>query len=387
MISKSDFLLNPNVVFLNHGSFGATPRAIFDIYQEWQRKLEEQPVKFIARELFGHLQETREVLGKYLHTSAGNLVMIPNATFGVNIISRSLKLQAGDEVLITDHEYGACYNTWLFKAQRAGAKIIEQKIKLPVPSTTNLAEELWKSISPRTKVIFLSHITSPTALTFPVKEICQKARDEGILTVIDGAHAPGQMDVDLTDINPDFYVGNCHKWMLSAKGSGFLYTKEQHQDQLEPLVVSWGWGENSPYTTESRFLNNLEWWGTKDPAAYLTVKAAVEFLEKHHWGSVQEHSNQLLSSALERVAQITRMPPAYPEYSRNHYHQMAIAPLPFRDRTEEFQADLYKHHHIEVPIIKWKDKVFARISIQAYNNEQDIDSLAQALKELLPKYL
>ena len=387
MLSKSDFLLDPDIIFLNHGSFGATPREVFEVYQGWQRKLEAKPVKFIARDLFGHFKETRDALGKYLNISGDNLVLVPNATFGVNIIARSLKLQTGDEILTTDHEYGACANAWQLSTQATGAKIIEQEISLPVKPSAALIEEFWKGVTPRTKVIFISHITSATALCFPVKEICQKARAAGIMTVIDGAHAPGQMDVDLTEIDADFYVGNCHKWMLGAKGAGFLYAKEEHQALLEPLVVSWGWGENSPYTTGSRFIDNLEWWGTKDPAASLTVKAAIEFLEKNDWPAVQERSNKLVSIALLKIGEITQLPSVYPEHNRRYFHQMAIAPLPLKDKTVEFQAELYDHYHIEIPIIKWKDRSFARISIQAYNTDEDVYALAHAIHSALPSYL
>jgi len=387
MLSKSDFLLDPDIIFLNHGSFGATPREVFDVYQDWQRKLEAQPVKFIIRDLFGHFKETRDALGKYLNTSGDNLVLVPNATFGVNIIARSLKLQGGDEILITDHEYGACANAWQLNTQNTDVKIIEQAISLPVKPSAELIEELWQGVTPRTKAIFISHITSPTALCFPVKEICQKARAAGIMTIIDGAHAPGQMELDLTEIDADFYVGNCHKWMLGAKGAGFLYAKEERQALLDPLVVSWGWGENSSYTTGSRFIDNLEWWGTKDPAASLTVKAAIEFLEKNDWPAVQERSNKLISIALQKISEITQLPSVYPEHNRRYFHQMAIAPLPLKDKTVEFQAELYDRYHIEIPIIQWKDRSFARISIQAYNTSDDIDALAHAIRSVLPSYL
>ena len=387
MLSKSDFLLDPNIIFLNHGSFGATPRTVFEHYQAWQLKLEEHPVKFIARDLFGYFKETRETLGQYLNTEADNLVLVPNATFGVNIIARSLKFQTGDEILITDHEYGACYNAWLLNTQNTAVKIVEQEIALPIQTPEDVLEEFWQGVTSRTKVIYISHITSPTALIFPVKEICHKAREAGIITVIDGAHAPGQMPVDLADIDADFYVGNCHKWMLSPKGAGFLYARKERQSLLEPLVVSWGWGANSSYTTGSRFIDNLEWWGTKDPAAHLTVKAAIEFLENHDWHSVQERSHILLTKALQKLNQVTAMPPAYPEYSRTYYHQMAISPLPLNGNTVAFQTELYNRYQIEIPIIHWKDRAFARVSIQAYNTLEDVDALSQAITEMLPRYV
>lgn len=382
MLSKSDFLLDPEIVFLNHGSFGATPREVFENYQFWQQKLERQPVRFIVDELMEHLDETRQVLGNYLKTKAKNLVLVPNATFGVNIIARSLKLNVGDEILMTDHEYGACYNTWLLKSQHAGTKIVEAQIPL---GSGEMLEALWKGITPNTRVIFVSHITSPSAQRFPVKEICARAKDADILTVIDGAHAPGQIPVDLNEIKADFYVGNCHKWMLSAKGAGFLYAAEEKQNLLEPLVVSWGWGENSPYTSGSEFIDQLEWWGTKDPAAYLSVKAAIEFLDKQDWGRVQADANKLLTKTLQKLGEITGIPSPY--RSAADYAQMAIAPLPIKsNQTETLQKTLYEQYRIELPIIAWKEQAFARISVQAYNTEEELDTFVEAMRTILPAY-
>lgn len=385
MLPKSDFLLDPDVIFLNHGSFGATPREVFDAYQHWQRRLETQPVKFIARELFGYFKETREALGAYLNAKADDLVLVPNATFGVNIVAHSLKLNAGDEILMSDHEYGACYNTWLLNTQGSGVKIVEQKISLPLQSPEEIIEKFWQGVTPRTKVIFLSHITSPTALTFPVREICQRARQQGILTLIDGAHVPGQMPLDLAKIDADFYVGNAHKWMLSAKGAAFLHVKRQNHALLSPLVVSWGWGQNSPYSTGTKLIDDLEWWGTKDPSAALTVTTAIRFMQKHNWQTIQQESNILLTEALEKITAITQMPSAY---TSNSYHQMAIAPLPLKTKSAvAFQTALYDQYRIEIPIIRWQGKVFARISIQAYNTAQDVQALANAVRALLPTYV
>ncbi|MCA9998356.1 MAG: aminotransferase class V-fold PLP-dependent enzyme [Anaerolineales bacterium] len=206
------FLLDPDVVFLNHGSFGATPRPVFDVYQAWQRQIEYQPVKFIGRELTGYLQTARHTLGNYLHAHGDDLVYIPNATFGVNIVARALLLTAEDEVLTTDHEYGACDRVWRFVSQKKGFHYVRQPIPLPVTSPEEIVEQLWQGVTPRTKVIYLSHITSATALRLPVEAICQRAREAGILTLVDGAHAPGQIPLDLTAMGADFYTGNCHKW-------------------------------------------------------------------------------------------------------------------------------------------------------------------------------
>lgn len=385
MSIKKHFLLDPNVIFLNHGSFGATPRIVFDDYQNWQYKLEQQPVRFIIRELFGHLKNARQKLGDYLCALADDLVLIPNATFGVNILARSLKLEENDEILTSDHEYGACDNAWTLCCQKTGASLVHQAIPLPIVSSEETVDLFWRGVTPRTKVIFISHITSPTALCFPVDEICKRARAAGIITVIDGAHAPGQMPLNLEALDADFYIGNCHKWMLGAKGAGFLYAKKKMQDMIEPLVVSWGWGKNSSYTTGSKFLDNLEWWGTKDPAASLSVPAAIQFQKEHDWPSVRQQCNTLLLEALQRIRELTGIPSVYPD-GVGYFHQMAIAPLPQINNLAEFQAQLYDQYKIEIPCIKWNGDSFIRISIQAYNTLDDVDSLLNALDKMLPNY-
>jgi len=222
---KEFFLLDPSIHFLNHGSYGATPKPVFEAYQSWQSRLETQPVLFLGREIYGLLKESRNALGNYLNAVGDDLVYIPNATHGVNIVARSLDLQPDDEILTTDHEYGACDYTWEFICGKTGAKYIHQPIPLPVHTEEEIVEQLWQGVNSRTKVIYLSHITSSTALRFPVGEICQRAKEAGILSVVDAAHAPGQIHVDLQSLGPDILFGNCHKWMLAPKGSAFLYVR------------------------------------------------------------------------------------------------------------------------------------------------------------------
>ncbi len=375
---KAHFLLDPDVVFLNHGSFGATPRPVFRAYQQWQRRLEREPVQFIIHELLGELAQARQTLGRELNAAASDLVFVPNATFGVNIVARSLPLQPGDEILMSDHEYGACENIWEFIAQKTGAHIVRQPIPLPLQARETVAEVLWQGVTPRTKVIFLSQITSPTAIHLPVDLICHKARQAGIYTVVDGAHAPGQVTVDLQAIGADFYVGNCHKWMLAPKGAGFLYTRRELQEQVEPLVVSWGWGENKPYTTGSRYLDNLEWWGTRDPSAYLAVPVAIRFQEEMSWGLVRERCHHLLAACVQQICDLTGLHSIYTP-GCEPFAQMALAPLPPIEDVFAFQTQLYRQHRIEVPCIRWGERCWIRVSIQGYNDQADIEALLQAL--------
>jgi len=382
---KELFILDPNIVFLNHGSFGASPRPVMDAYQRWQYQLERQPVQFIMRGMLGELENARQILGKFLNASADDLVFVPNATFGVNIVARSLQLNAGDEILASNHEYGACENIWKFMAQKTGADFIRQPVPLPIGSPEEVADQLWQGVTPKTKVIFLSHITSPTALQMPIELICRRARQAGILTVIDGAHAPGQIQVDLGLIDADFYVGNCHKWMLSPKGAGFLYTRPGLQDIVEPLVVNWGWGKNAPDITGSRYIENLEWWGTIDPSAYLAVPAAIQFMEEHDWAHVQKRCHRLLNDCIQRINQLTGLNTIYSEDAQA-FSQMAIVPLPPIRDLSDFKDQLYQQYKIEVPCGQRNEKVFTRISVQGYITASDIDAFINALAELLPQH-
>jgi isopenicillin-N epimerase len=210
---QAQFLLDPDITFLNHGSFGATPKPVFEVYQNWQRELERQPVEFLDRRFAERMSKARAALAEYLDTQRNDLVYVTNATVGANIVARSLKLKPGDEVLTTDHEYGACDRTWRFLSQIRGFAYIRQPISMPISSTEEFVEQLWRGVTKRTRVIYLSHITSPTAVIFPVADVCRRAREAGILTVADGAHAPGQIHLDLEEIGADFYTGNLHNWL------------------------------------------------------------------------------------------------------------------------------------------------------------------------------
>jgi isopenicillin-N epimerase len=380
---RQHFLLDPSVIFLNHGSFGATPIPVFNEYQQWQRRLENQPVLFLGREYDHLLHESRIALGQYLNADAEDIVYVPNATHGVNIIARSLNLQSGDEVITSDHEYGACDYTWDFVCAKSGAKYIHQYIPLPVKSEEDIVDQLWRGVTPRTRVIYLSHITSPTALRLPVKQICERARSAGILTVIDAAHSPGQMPVDLQELGADVVTGNCHKWMMSAKGAAFLYVRRELQRLIEPLIVSWGYNPTPASTTGSRFIDLLQWTGTKDPSAALTVPAAIKFMRDHDWETVRNECHHLLKECIRQISDLVKIPPAYPLDS-DFYYQMGIAPIP-PSNLDELKTRLYNEYRIEVPLIQWQERQFVRISMQGYNTWEDLDALVRALETLLPQ--
>jgi isopenicillin-N epimerase len=382
---KNLFLLDPGVIFLNHGSFGACPKPVFAAYQAWQHQLEEQPVLFLGRE-FADLQLTaRQKLGVFLGAQADDLVYIPNATYGVNLIAHSLAIQPGDEILTTDHEYGACDNTWEFICRKTGGKYIHQPLDLPINSVETFADQFWQAVTGRTKLIFLSQITSPTAQRLPVETICQRARQAGILTFIDGAHAPGQIPLDLEASGADFYTGNAHKWMLSPKGAAFLYVRRESQPLVEPLVVSWGYSANKETTTGSHFIDLLQWTGTHDPSAALSVPIAIEFMQEHHWDQVRRDCHGLLLQALSRIQDLTGLPSVYPADDQPFTlpPQLAVVSLPQSADIVSLKARLYDHFRVEVPLIEWNGRKFMRLSIQAYNSQEDIDVLLEGLEVLL----
>lgn len=380
---KAHYLLDPDIIFLNHGSFGATPKPVMDVYQQWQRRLERQPVQFLVQDMVVELKTARQALGVYLHADADDLVYIPNATYGVNIIARSLKLQPGDEILTSNHEYGACENAWKFVGQTSGAMLVHQPIPLPMTSPTAVAERFWQGVTAKTKVIFISHITSPTAVRMPVALICARAREAGILTVIDGAHAPGQIPLDLTAMKPDFYTGNCHKWLQSPKVAGFLYTRRELQPMVDPLVVSWGWGETASTKSGSPYLGYFEWPGTHDPAAYLSVPAAIQFQAAHDWPAVQQRCHDLLANTLARIDALTGLESIYGDQAAP-FVQVATVRLPQIKDVEAFNRELLERYHIVAPFIHWEGQHFLRISVQGYNTAEDMDALVHALEELLP---
>jgi len=382
------FLLRPDVVFLNHGSFGACPRPVFEAYQRWQRELERQPVEFLGRQFVSLMKAAREAIAAYVHAAPEDVVYVPNATTGLNVVARSLPLQPGDEVLATDHEYGALDRTWRFVCAKRNVTYVNCPLSLPIQSAEQAVETIWAGVTPCTRVLFISHITSPTALILPVAELIHRAREAGILTGVDGAHVPGQIPLDLAALGADFYSGNLHKWTCSPPGSAFLYARREVQHLIEPLVVSWGWEPERTNLlnldgTTSRFVLENEWQGTRDPAAYLSVPAAIQFQADHDWRRVRAECHGLLREARRRIEELTGLPPICPD-SPEWCAQMAAFPLPACDAAA-LQRRLYEEYRVEVPIIEWNGRQLLRVSIQGYNTPEDVDALVWALHALLPQ--
>ena len=380
---RDAFLLDPDIVFLNHGSFGACPKPVFEAYQRWQLDLERNPVAFLGRRSAALLAAARQRLGAFLGARGEDLVFLPNATHGVNTVARSLNLQPGDEVLATDHEYGACDATWEFVCRQRGASY--RRVTVPLPfEAAGWAQRLLDAATPRTRVVFTSHVTSTTALTFPVQALCEAARRRGITTLIDGAHAPGQMALDLAAVGADFYTGNCHKWLCAPKGAAFLHARPERQAELDAGAVSWGYVAGSgghtgfdAYTGRTPFERRLQWQGTRDLAAFLAVPAAIEFQQAHDWPAWQRRCHDLACDLQRRVLARNGLAPIAPDAA---FGQMVPIPVRTGD-AEALRTWLFSRHRIEVPVTQHAGRSFVRVSVQAYNTEADLAALQSALAE------
>jgi isopenicillin-N epimerase len=362
------FLLDDKVVFLNHGSFGACPEPVFRVYQEWQRELERNPVEFLARRLEGLLDEARAELAAFVGADADGLAFLPNATAAVNAVARSLDLGPGDEVLTTDHEYGATEMAWRDVCERAGATYVRRPVDVPCASADDVAEAIWAGVTDRTRAVFVSHITSLTAIRMPVEEVCRRARAAGIVSVVDGAHGPGQLDLDLAGLGADLYAGNCHKWLCAPKGSGFVYAAPAWRERLRPPVVSWG-------ATSTHFGVRIGSQGTRDPAAYLAVPAAIRFHGELLAGQ-RRVCHELLAEFRERLG--TPLTPAGDDW----FGQMTSVELPPCD-AEGVAGRLREEYAIEALVKEWNGRPLLRVSVQAYNTREDLQRLAEALPRAL----
>jgi isopenicillin-N epimerase len=374
------FLLEPSVTYLNHAAYGATPKPVFEAFQRWQLELEREPVDFLSRYSTERLAHSRAVLADYVGADRDNLVYVSNGTTGLNIVARSLPAGPGDEVLTSDHEHGGIDRLFRFMSGKLGFHYVRREIPLPVSSHAEFVEFFWEGVTPRTKVILLSHFTSPTSLLFPVGEICRRAREAGIVTIIDGSHVPGQFPLSLRELDPDFYVGILHKWLCAPKGCAFLYARRDMQERLDPLIVSWGWAPRNP--NPSKFIDYHEWQGSRDVSEYLAVPDAIAFQQEHNWDRVRAQCRELASWAQQEVTRLTKVP-LYHLDSAEWSGQVVCAQLPGTVQPDAFKNRLRFEHNIEVSVDSHRDWPRIRISVQGYNTQADIERLLGALKRLL----
>lgn len=376
---KSLFLVSNSITFLNHGSFGACPKFIFEEQQKLLTELERDPVVFMQKQQPEYLKIARKALSKFLNCSSNDVYFTPNPTFAINTIMRSLKLEPGDEILATNHEYGAMDRTWNFFCKKSGAKYIRQNISLPIISKEQLLEDFWSGYSSKTKVVFINHISSATALIFPVKEICDKAQELGLITIVDGAHVPGHIDLNISSLNPDYYTGTLHKWMLAPKGSSFLYVKKEFQQDLDPLVVSWGYESLAP--SESQFLDYHEYQGTNNYTAYMVTPKVIEFLDDKDWKKVSQDCKKMVLNNYPRFCDLLQTAPICP-VNETFLGQMASIPINTK-HPQQLKDLLYDTYKIQIPVMTLNDKTYLRFSINGYNTQQDLDTLYDALQNIL----
>jgi isopenicillin-N epimerase len=372
-VLREHFLLDDNVVFLNHGSFGACPRSVWETYTAWQRQLERQPVEFFRRHE-ALLASARTSLAAMLNVQPDDMSFVVNATSGINVIARSFPLGPGDEILSTSLEYGALDFTWEHLCQRFGATYVKAQIPMPFTTQEAIVDAIWSQVTEHTKAIFLSHITSGTAIIMPVEEICRRARRAGILTIVDGAHAPGQIPLDLTAMDVDIYSGNCHKWTCSPKGSAFLYVRPDQQEWIESLTISWGWHP------DHTFLSRNQQQGTRDISAFLSVPRAIEFQREHNWPAVRASCHERLKDFRTRMHDRYAIAPLYPD-TDEWFSQMALVEIPPCDPAELRNTLLYDHD-IEIPCMRHGDTSCVRVSVQGYVRDRDLDALDTALTKV-----
>jgi isopenicillin-N epimerase len=371
---RREYLLDPRVTFLNHGSFGACPEPVMRTFHAWQRELEREPVEFLLRRATGLVRTSTEALAEYLGCGADDLVLVPNATYALNMVARSLPLGEGDRVVTTDHEYGAIDRLWRFVCERSGATLVRCTLPVPLRSEEEVVSAFASVLDDTVCVVSLSHITSPTGLVLPVEDVCRLAREVGATTVIDGAHGPGQLDLDIASLGADFYVGNCHKWLCSPKVAGFLHTRRGVGVRVDPLVVSWGWDA-------SALAERVHWQGTPEISAFLSIPAAIEYQQERNWAAVRARCTADAAYLHERLLELPGVTPVS-EAAVPLFRQMVSVLLP-PSTDPQVQAKLFAAHSIEVPVNEWHGGLLLRVSVAAYNDRDDLDRLVGALAPLL----
>jgi len=372
---KDLFLLDPDITYLNFGSFGACPKAVFSEYQRIQLELEQRPVQFMVNTGMKELNVARESLAGYLTCAANDLVYMTNPSYGINTIAKSIQLMEGDEILSTNLEYGAMDRTWNYYCNKAGAKYVQQEIKFPIQSKAHFLEQFWKGYTSNTKIIFISHITSSTGLILPTEEIIKEAKNRGLLTIIDGAHVPGQLPLNLTKLGADIYVGACHKWMMGPKGSSFLYVNKKEQHWVDPLLISWGFKSDTP--SDSTFIDYHQTAGTRDFSAFLSIPYCIDFMKEHSWEDLRAHCQKKTIEWAVKFQEKLGFEPISPIDS-SFIGQMFSIPIRTADPVL-LKKKLYNEYQIEIPVFLNQNDVFIRFSYQAFNSDDDLNRLLEVL--------
>ncbi len=372
---RSNYTLAGDVTYLNHGSFGAVPKVVQADFRKWHEEMEANPVLFMSQIAPQALGQSLRALAQFVGADPRALGFVSNATQGVNAFARSLPLESGDEVLATNQEYGATQKAMIYHCRQKGARYVVQEAPLPAQDPDEWVEALWQGVTPRTKVIFFSHITAPTALTFPVEKVCARARADGIMTVCDGAHAPGHVDLNLQDWQVDFYTGNCHKWLSTPRGCGFVYVNPRRHDLVEPLIVSHGW--NPAERSQDPLHDYFSWQGTMDPCAFLTVPKAIDYLYGIDWPKVRNELHDLAIPFRLQLADRFDTEPLCSE-DADWWTLMFSTRLP-AGTAEKLGPILWEKYKIIVILNGGSDFDLLRVSVKEYNSAADLQKLCDAL--------
>jgi isopenicillin-N epimerase len=375
---RKEWLLDEDVIFLNHGSFGACPRSVLAVQREWQERMEAEPVRFLTRELPQHLDAARTELATFVGSRAEDLVFVQNATDGANAVLRSLlpTFKPGDELLTASHAYRAVRQTMVYVAGLSGATVVDAQVPFPITDAEEVTDAIARAITLRTAFAAIDHITSPTGVIFPIKQIITLFKERGIPVLIDGAHAPGQIDLDLDTLGADYYIGNCHKWLYAPKGAALLWVDKKHQSKIHPTVISHFLGGG--------FQTEFAWTGTLDPTAFLSIPAGIEFHKKIFAAGSREYTRKLLVDARREITIALGVPLAVPEEMLANLCTFLLPHDP--DATDErvlhLHDVLFDEYQIEVPAMNANGKLYVRASSQVYNDASDFDALKSALVEL-----
>jgi len=386
---RQHWLLDPSITFLNHGSYGATPRAVLEKQSEYRARLEAEPVRFLVRELEPLLDAARTEVASFIHAEPEDVVFVPNATAGVNAVLRSLDLDEHDELLVTNQEYNASRNALDYVAQIAGAKVVAVEIPFPIASPDIVVERVLAAVTNRTRVLLIDHVVSQTAIINPVEQLVREMNARGIDTLVDGAHAPGMFPLDVTAIGAAYYTGNLHKWVCAPKGAAFLHVRRNRRYGVRPIAISHG--ANSIRTDRPRLWLEFDWTGTFDPAAWLAAGDAIRFmptLVPGGWPEVMRRNHELALRGRDLIGAALGIDAPAPD---SMIGSMASLPLPDAPPgtpagdNDPLHNLLFDRHQIEVPVMPWPHppKRLIRVSAQLYNREEEYAELGRVLRSIL----
>ena len=369
------YLLDPAICFLNHGSFGACPAEILAVQQKWRERLEQEPVDFLDRRRDELLGMARERAAKFIGARPKDIVFVPNATTGINAVLLSFPPEPGTQVLTSNHRYDAVANTLKRAIESKGAQLVEADVPFPLSTSNQIVEAFAKAITPQTRLMVIDQITSPTGLCFPTEELISLARANDIRVLVDGAHAPGQVDLNLNTMQPDWWVGNLHKWVCAPKGAALLWTAEEHHERMHSTVTSHGMGGG--------YHEEFDWPGTFDPTPILTSIHAMDLHEEMGGADLRAAHHQLVRHGRTLLAHQLSLSLPHPDDSRL-YAAMATLPFPISDEPARVLRDrLFREYRVEVPVLEWNGKNWFRISgFAGYNRPQDYQTLADAITRM-----